>query len=196
MSTRDLALAALVTKCIADLATAAVQDRRAELAAEMAAGDRVGVTAPGQPDVKVGIVYRTEPKGTGVVTDRAAFTKWMTDTYPGRVQVVVTLPRDPDKIAAAVEVLYRHAPHLLSELPVVEPWAENEVLACTARAREACGPGGELDIPGIAYEPPGPGVVTVKLSGDGPAVIEALWCEGRIDLRTGHILELETSEPT
>lgn len=190
MRTRDLALRALATKCIADLTATAVKARRAELADEMANGDRVKVTDPDNPGVKVGMVYRTDPAGTGIITDRRAFLAWMAEHYPDRVDTEVTLPTDLKRVADAVQVLYEQAPHLLAEALVVAPWAENEVLKLTEQARQPCGPGGELDVPGVAYEPPAPGVVTVKLSEDGPAVIERLWREGRIELRTGEIREL------
>jgi hypothetical protein len=195
VNARNLALHALVTKHVADLAATAIKTRRAELADEMANGDRVNVTDPDNREIDLGHVLRTKPRGIAVITNRDAFTTWMATTYPGRVQAVITLPTDSDRIAAAVEVLYEHARHLLSEDLVVEKWAENEVLRCTERAKEPCGPGGELGVPGVTYQPPGDGVVTVKLSDDAPAVIERLWRNGRIDLRSGQVLELETSDP-
>jgi hypothetical protein len=194
MTARDLALRALVTKHVADIAAIAIKTSRAELADEMVNGDRINVTDPDDRGVDLGHVLRTKPRGTAVITDRVAFTTWMAATYPGRVQAVITLPTDSDRITAAVEVLYEHARYLLSEALVIEKWAENEVLKCTERAKEPCGPGGELDVPGIAYEPPGAGVVTVKLSDDAPAAIERLWREGRIDLQSGQVLELEESD--
>ena len=187
MSARDLALQALIVKHVCDVTTAAIKERRAALADEMTNGDRVGVTAPGEPDVEIGLVYRTKPKPTAAVTDRAAFTAWMSQHYPDNVESAARLTGDWSEIFAVLE---RHAPHLLDRYTAVRDWAEEEVLHLTVRAKQACGPGGELDIPGVAYEPPGPGTVTVKLSEDGPAVIEQLWREGRIDLRTGEVLAL------
>lgn len=193
MNVRDLALRALVTKYVADITAVAIKARRAELAEEMTSGDRVKVTEPDRPDISLGHVLRTDPKGSAAVTDRTAFTSWMNSAYPGRVSTVITLPTDRDLIIKAVEILYDHAPQLLSETLTVEPWAESEVLKCTERAKESCGPGGELDIPGITYRPPGDGVVTVKLSDDAPAAIERLWREGRIDLQSGQVRALEES---
>ena len=191
MSTRDLALQALVIKHVCDTTTAAIKERRAALADELANGDRVGVTAPGEPDVEVGLVYRTKPKATAAVTDRPAFTAWMAERYPDNVEPTARLIGDWSEIFAVLE---QHAPHLLDRHIAVRDWAEEEVLHLTVRAKQACGPGGELDIPGVAYEPPGPGTVTVKLSDDGPAVIEQLWREGRIDLRTGEVLALSAGQ--
>lgn len=190
MTTRDLALRALATKCIVDLATAAVKARRGELADELANGDRVKVTDPDHPAVKVGMVYRTEPVGTAAITDRDKFTDWMARHYPDRVRDVCTIT----SLDEAVAVLQAHAPQLLAFDMAVVDWAENEVLKFTEQARQPCGPGGELDVPGVVYEPPKPGVVTVKLSDDGPAVIERLWRQGRVELRTGEVLELPAGE--
>lgn len=183
---RDLAARALVTKCVADVAADAIRARRTELADALTNGDRIQVSAPDDPELDLGMVLRTKPKGSASITDQAAFTAWMAAAYPDRVERAATVV-DP---AAAIEVLSEHAPHLVALTAVVAPWAESEVLTCTTRAKEPCGPGGELDVPGVTYEPPRPGVVTVKLSEDGPAVIEQLWREGRIDLTSGEVRAL------
>lgn len=192
MTSRDLALRALVVKHLADVTGAAIKQHRAELAGEMTNGDRINVTDPASPDVDLGHVLRTKPKGNALIIDRAAFVKWMSVNYPDRVQVVIDLPQR--NLGEAVEVLYQHAPHLLEETPTVLPWAENEVLACTERAKEPCGPGGELDIPGVTYEPPRPGAITIKLSADAPEAIERMWLEGRINLHTGEIRALPAGD--
>lgn len=190
MSARDLAMRALVVKHLADVAAKAIKDRRADLGEALANGDRLNVTAPDSPDLDLGLVYRTKPKGTAGITDTQAFTEWMAAHYPDRIKWDTRIS-DFDE---AVQVLREHAPHLVEDVPTVEPWAETEVLRCSERVKQACGPSGELDVPGVAYEPPGPGVVTVKLSDDGPAVIEQLWREGRIDLTTGEVLALPAGE--
>lgn len=187
MSTRDLALRALIVRHIADYTASAIKARRAELSDEMADGDRIAVTATDAPDLKLGQVWRTEPKGTASVTDRPGFTEWMAEHYPDGVDTALQVAEG--RWEEAVGVLRLHAPHLLVPHMLVKRWAENEVLELTKRAKQACGPGGELDIPGVAYEPPGPGVVTVKLSDDGPALIEEMWRAGRIEL-DGTVKEL------
>jgi hypothetical protein len=192
MTTRDLALRALVVKHIADITAAAIKQHRTELAGEMTNGDRINVTDPTSPDVDLGHVLRTKPRGNVLVTDRDAFVKWMGVNYPDRVQVVITLPQR--NLGEAIEVLYQHAPHLIEETPTVLSWAENEVLVCTERAKEPCGPGGELDIPGVTYEPPRPGAITIKLSEDAPAAIERMWRQGRINLHTGEIRALPAGD--
>lgn len=188
MNPRELAQQALIVKCVNDLTNDALKTRRTDLADTLANGDRVNVTSPDDPNVDIGMVYRTKPKGTPAVTDQAQFTKWMLDNYPDRVQQIPTIK--PGDIGEAVVVLRRHAPHLVTTTPTVMDWAVNEVLKLTEQARQACGPGGELDVPGVAYEPPKPGAVTVKLSDDGPAVIERLWRTGRINFTTGEVRAL------
>lgn len=192
MSTRDLALRALVTKCIADLAATAIKARRADLADEIANGDRIGVTSPDDPALKVGMVYRTDPDGKATITNPSLFTDWMRLHYPDRTPTIPTIM--DSRLDEALLVLRQHAPHLLTETPTVLDWAVAEVLKLTEQARRACGPGGELDVPGVEYKPPAPGVVTVKLSEDGPAIVEQLWRAGRIDLTTGEVLALPAGE--
>jgi hypothetical protein len=193
VSARDLALRALIVKYVADVATVAFKERRAALADELANGDRVSVAAPDHPDLDLGHVLRTQPKGSAVVTDPYAFAKWMATNYPERVQDVTTIPTT--NLVEAILILREHAPYVLVDIATVMDWAEAEVLKLTVRAKEPCGPGGELDIPGIGYEPPGPGVVTVRLSNDGPAAIERLWREGRIDITSGEVLALPAATP-
>lgn len=193
MSTRDLALRTLVIKHVADVAKAAIAQHRDDLATELANGDRIAVTAPDNPALEIGKVWRTTPKGTAHVTDQAALVAWMAEHYPDHTITVERVP--DDRWPAALDVLRHHAPHLLETVTTLPGWAEAEVLGLTVRARQACGPGGELDVPGVAYEPPGDGTVTVRLSDDAPTEIERLWRDGRIDLRTGEVLALPSGEP-
>lgn len=181
---RELALRALVTKCVAETARAATANLREELAAALGAGDRVTVRSP-DGDGDVGMVYRTNPKGTARVTDEHLFTAWMKEKYPDRVQFVSKL--DEVDISEVIQVLTRHAPYLIRQVPLVRPWATNEVLELTKRACKSCGPGGEPDVPGVSWEPPGDGVVTVRLSDDGPDVIKRLWRTGRVDVESGEV---------
>lgn len=192
MSTRDLAMRALVVKHLANVTAAAIGSRRKDLGEELANGDRVNVSAPDEPDVELGHVLRTRPKGTAGITDRAAFTAWMADRYPDHVETVSQI--EPGREADAMAILADVAPDLVRSVPAVCDWAEAEVLRCTEKAKQACGPGRELDVPGVAYEPPKPGTVTVNLASDGPAVIEQLWREGRIDLTSGEVRALPAGE--
>lgn len=192
MSARDLALRALIVKHIADVTASAIKQQRAQLADELTNGDRINVTDPTNPATELGHVLRTKPKGNALITNRPEFVKWMSVNYPDRVQVITTLPQR--NIGEAVEVLYQHAPHLLDEEPTVASWAENEVLTCTERAKEPCGPGGELDVPGVTYEPPRPGTITIRLSDDAPASIERMWRQGLIDLNTGEVRALPAGD--
>ena len=185
---RDAAQRALVMKYLAELTAAGVKEQREQLAGLMMNGDRVGVPDPGGTGSELGIVVRSKPQPSAVVVDRVKFAGWMAEHYPGRVHTVVSLPEE--NLEAAIQVLHSSAPELLDEELMVEDWAESEVLACTVRAGEPCGPGGELDVPGVVFQPAGEGTVQVRLGADAPRMIEELWRTGRIDLVSGNVLEL------
>ena len=193
MSTaHELAVQALVTKYLADVTAQAMKGRRVELQEALANGDRVTGTAPGD-GTELGCVSRSKPSGTGVITDRTAFVAWMAEHYPEHVETVTQIAAGQE--ASALAVLASISPDLVSSTTRVREWAEVEVLRCTERAQHGCGPGGEADIPGVAYQQPGPGTVIVRLASDAPATIERLWREGRIDLTAGTIHALPVAVP-
>lgn len=190
MTARDHTLPAIIAAVLKKRITAVHEQHRAAMAAEgMVNGEKFVAVDPDYPELVLGEVLRTKPEPTAAIADRPAFTRWMSVAYPDRVRVGLSLPSA--NLAQAIEVLHAHAPHLLDECPMVLDWAEREVLRCTVAARQACGPGGELDVPGVEYRPPAPGVVTVKPSADAPAAIERMWREGRIDITTGELLAIE-----
>lgn len=183
---RELVLRALVVKHLADTAAVAYRTHKAALADELLNGDHINAADPDSSGVAIGQVYRTKPTGTAVITDRAALTAWMAERYPDRVHAIGSIT-DLDAVLA---VLREHAPHLVETETVITDWAENEVVKLTEEARQPCGPGRELDVPGVVYQPPGLGTVTGKLAEDGPGVIARLWREGRIRMESGEILAL------
>lgn len=184
MSVRDLAQRAIVMKHIADVTAGEIANRRKELAEEMANGDRTNVSDPEDSSTDLGYVLRTKTKGSATVSDRDKFTAWVAEAYPDRIKYIPTIA----DLTAAVEVLQEHAPHLLDVKTAVEPWAEHEILLLTAKAKQPCGPGGEVGVPGVIYEPPKSGTINVKVSEEAPEVFGRLWRQGRIDLHTGEIL--------
>jgi hypothetical protein len=189
MNTPDLAVRALIVKVVANLTDAAKDARKKDLEEVMSNGERHYGYDPDNPDVELGYVLRTKPKGSAAVTDREKFTAWMAETYPEQVKTMATIT----DLAAAVEVLREHAPSLLTMETVVQPWAESAVLLFTIAAKQPCGPSKELDVPGIGYKPPKPGTVTVNPSPGAAAVVADLLSRGRIDLPTGEVLALESS---
>ena len=190
VSTYDLVLRAVILKYIADASAKLIAKQREVLDETMNEGDRTNVSDPDDPKVRLGYALKTDPKkGRGVVTDVDELTVWMAGHHPDRVH-------DKTSIAdhgAALRILAEHAPHLLHTETVIADWALSEVLTLTEQARQPCGPEGELDIPGVVYEPPKPGVVSVKVDESAPEVIGRLWREGRINLETGNLLALESS---
>lgn len=189
MNTPDLAVRALIVKTVANLTDAAKDARKKDLEAVMSNGERHYGYDPYDPDVELGYVLRNKTKGSAAVSDRGAFTAWMAATYPDKVKTVATIT----DLNAAVEVLQKYAPDLVEMVVVVQPWAENEVLLATVSAKEPCGPGKELDVPGITYTAPKPGAVTVNPSPDAPAAVADMLQRGRINLHTGEVLALEAA---
>jgi hypothetical protein len=194
MTPRDIARQAVIMGAIASRAAKVKNACRTELADGMINGDKLVAVDPDHSELVLGEVLRTKPSGTAQIVDRAAFTKWMATVYPEQTTTVPELPerqRDRDR---AFRVIREHAPELVIDVTTVVPGAESHVLRATVEAREACGPGGELGIPGVVYVPPGDGEIRVSPSPDALAAIERLWREGQIDLNTGELLEIESGE--
>lgn len=187
---KGLALQALIVKHVNDVTSKVLKQRREGLTTELGNGDRISVASPDSSETVIGMVYRTKPSGSARVTDKVAFTAWMRENHPLNVEIVHQIATD--RWDEAVKILETFAPDLLTSEPMVSSWAEKEVLELTVRARRPCGPQGELDLPGVLYEPPSGGTVTVRLSEEGPAEIERLWRDGRVDLATGAVREITT----
>lgn len=191
MSTRDLAARALVMQVVANEVTKQAKTAREPLEDEISNADRVNVASPVDEDVKLGMVYRTDTKATATVTDEEAFLKWHRDNHPDRVEWVKVL--NGGRMEEILAIVEARNPDLILSRPVVKEWAREEVLKATVKAREPVGPHGELDdlAPPVRYNPPKRGTLTIKPSDEAADHIRALWTQGRIDLGTGQILELE-----
>lgn len=191
---KELAQKAIVMAVLADMIGKQKDAYKRALDPELESGDRVGVPDPTDPDVRLGMVYRTEGKASAVVTDEGSFLLWHMANHPDRVETV--LHPDVARSPEVAEVLARHAPDLLVPQSTVADWAREEVLKATVKAREPVGPHGELDdqAPPVRYVPARKGVITVKPDADAGEVIGKLWAQGRIDISTGEILELESGE--
>lgn len=194
MSTRELAQRAIVLAVVAKELAKTDQQVRADLNEALANADRVNVLDPDDPDTKLGTAWKTEPKASARVPDEHALLAWFKAHYPDRVDTHLTI--DPARMEDAIVHLHEHFPEVLSHVQTVAPWARDEVLKLTIKAREPVGPEGELDAlaPPVEYIPPKAGVVTVKPSEDAPDVVRRLWAQGRIDLTKGTVRAIGGAE--
>lgn len=100
-------------------------------------------------------------------------------TTAGRVSV------DEPKVSRWCAELY---PTEVEERPVIRPAFLEQLKSASAAAGEPCSPFGDLDIPGISVGDPFP---SCRFAPGGREAIAELWTQGRIDLSTGAIRELE-----
>lgn len=95
MSARDIARRALLESAILRELTAANEDTRHELAADLEPGDRVTVG-------DLGAVQVTKPRRGWAVVDWPALTRWVERHAPDALLTVTTLKVNPAFIAAVV----------------------------------------------------------------------------------------------
>lgn len=128
----------LAQKAILDEGATIIKHTRATVAAELKPSER---RAGGD----LGFATMSAPKDVVDIVDREQLHLFLTAEGKERVSERIT------DMHAAIEVLRRHAPHLLQEVVEVPGWAETEAIS---RAKN-----GE-NIPGISIKP---GVPTLSL---------------------------------
>lgn len=187
-----MAQKAIVMAVLADLIGKQKDAFKKALDGEMENADRVNVQDPTDPDVRLGMIYRTEPKPSAVVESEIDLMHWHRRHHPDRIEYVKSL--DPERMGEIMAIVEARNPDLIRELPVVKDWAREEVLKATVKAREPVGPHGELDdqAPPVRYVPAKLGSIVVKPGSEAEDIIGKLWAQGRIDISTGEILELES----
>jgi hypothetical protein len=192
VSLRDDVRRALVMQVIANEVTAAAKAARHPIDAELSNADRVNVASPADESVKLGMAYRTETKATATVPDEDALVGWFGRHYPDRVEMVPEF--NAERMAEIMAIVEAHDPELVHYVPRVKSWARHEVLTLAVQHRQAVGPEGEMDdlAPPVVYHPPKLGTLTLKPSSEAADHIRELWQQGRIDLATGTIRELES----
>lgn len=141
-------------------------------------GSTLSVFNPLDEDMKLGTVGMSNPSKTATVTNRAAFTEWMVANYPEQVE---DKPRIVGTQAEVLRVLRQHAPHLIETETRVFEWAESAVTKLSVKAGEPCGPGRELDVPGITVSSKKP-QLSVRPTKDAPDVIRELWQSGALNM--------------
>lgn len=84
-----------------------------------------------------------------------------------------------------------HYPTEVEQKPSVRPAFLRLIRECSEAAGEPCGPGGELDIPGLAIGEP---YVIARWAPGGEELIGELWRQGRIGIEDGVIREIEEGQ--
>lgn len=186
-----------VTKAIKDAATANEKAVKAHLETVMAAGDRKTANLG---DRDLGTVSYSKASPSARVTDRDAFTAWVTDAHPTEVGVAVTV--DADVLMAAM--LHLHPDHepkdqeqralwevaygtILSTVttatPQVRPAYEQAILANVVKAKAPVDPATGEVIPGVAYDKGGQGLsIACRLSEAQRQELTDAYVAGELDL--------------
>lgn len=121
---------------------------------------------PTAGDTRLAAVTKTQGRTTATVTDPDAFAAWCAEHYPTEVE----------------------------HKPVVRPAWAKAVLDASKAAGQPCAPDGTLDVPGVSVSTGEPGL-TVRLTPEADAAVEALWRSGAISL-DGSLLELPSNLST
>lgn len=167
MSDAVLRVAAL--KVLKDYVSARYDEARDEMKATLSKGDRLTARSP-LNDEKIGAVWLTDPERVASVVDPAALLSWVEMHYPEKVH----RPYRVTASAAQIEtLLFEHKPEWLVREEKVHPEFVAELLKLAAKVGEAVGPGGEMDVPGVAVKVRD-GVVTCRPDKDKalPLVLE------------------------
>lgn len=173
-----IALRVAYRKWAIALLTSADKADRAALAAGMRARSRTVVVSPLDEDASIAEITKTKVDYKAKVTDEQALVAWLADRYPVFVESWWRITGRPDEV---VDALLLHAPDLIEERQRVKDWALKELFAPCELAKAPVGPGGELDMPGVAVSQTG-GIPQVRLTDDAGVLIGQLWRGGRIEL--------------
>ena len=134
-------------KVISEYAKEEYDKARAEADAVMQPGDRRQVYSP--DGMHIGAVSRSKPTPKAIVADRAALTEWLSKHYPDMVESGTVVNASDREI---LDLVFRHAPHLLKHTKSVKREALAQLQADAVRLGVPIGPGGEADMPGLTVE--------------------------------------------
>lgn len=190
MSNEELAVKVAALKVVSDFTKARYDEARGEVSAVMAAGDRLMARSP-IDGTKIGPVVKTDPKPVAKVVDEAALTEWMGEHYPENVKAGYEIAATDGEIE---QVLFEHAPHLLKHRRRIKPEVVAEIKRESAAMGCPIGPGGEVDLPGIAIDTPDPVVSCKPDPVTALAVVQQLFREGRLELDGTVLPALPASE--
>lgn len=127
---------------------------------------------------KLGMVYRSDPEPTWVVSDRDALRAHLRE-FPGNLTVTVTIL--PEDMPEALAVIAEHAPGLLTDLAELDPDAVKAALDQSEAT-------GEPAAPGISRVKPS-GVLTAKPAADAMAEVGRLIVAGVLTWDARPVLE-------
>jgi len=165
----DAVLRVAALKVLKDYVASAYDEAREELKGHLSRGDRLTARSP-LNDEKIGAVWLTDPDRVATVIDPAALLSWVEMHYPEHVH-------QPYRVAASDEqirsLLFEQKPEWLIREEKVAPVFVKELLTLAAKTGEPVGPGGEMDVPGIAIKTR-EGVVSFRADPDNalPLVLE------------------------
>lgn len=165
----DTVLRVAALKVLKDYVSARYDEARDEMQTRLSKGDRLTARSP-LNDEKIGAVWLTDPERVASVVDPAALLSWVEMHYPEKVHSPYRVTASEDQIRT---LLFEHAPEWLVREQKVIPSFVAELLKLAAEVGEAVGPGGEMDVPGIAIKTR-EGVVTCRPDKDKalPLVLE------------------------
>lgn len=143
MSSRDIALAMVTLKFVADHIAPAQTGLRNQGKATLMPKETVVAVHPvtGEP---LGHITHTNPKPKAVVDDEAALLPWMADNKPEALRDETTIEATDEQL---LDVLREHAPHLLGSRVTVADWAVNEVLKKSEKDGKPAAPGIKVEQP-------------------------------------------------
>lgn len=96
---------------------------------------------------KLGAVSMSDPDEKPVITDEKVFAAWVEKTYPDDIEWDFEIVGTHEQVC---DVLFNHAPALVKRIAKVTPHFRARVLEESLEHGAPVGPGGELDLPGVA----------------------------------------------
>lgn len=174
----DLALRLAALKVLKDYIEKQYAIARGEANRTMKRGERLVARSPLDDALKIAVIPMSDPDHVTEIVDETAVTDWYRKRYP---DMVMSGYRVIGSQAEVVEVLFRHAPHLIKRTSSLTLEAVHELKRSSAKLGQPCGPGAELDIPGVKVTLPDP-VVTCRPTEEAFDIIRDLHNQGVLEL--------------
>lgn len=144
----DTVLRVAALKVLKDYVSARYDEARDEMKTQLSKGDRLTARSP-LNDEKIGSVWLTDPERVASVVDPAALLSWVEMHYPEQVFSPYRVTASEDQIRT---LLFEHKPEWLVREEKVQPAFVAELMKLAATIGVPVGPGGEVDVPGIAVK--------------------------------------------